>query len=108
METAPEQLTANEAETPAPTVEINQAPVELELKTTESTGLKEKATKESIEASIKEKLSRKTDNPEPDPFVPSTQLANEVKDVANKQGFALSRGTEIGARLMARARRVDK
>lgn len=109
MEPASETLTTSiETETLAPVEDSGQAPVNLELKTPEHQELKEKASKESIEASIKEKLSRRTDNPDPDPFVPSTQLANEVKDVANKQGFALSRGTEIGARLMARARRTDK
>jgi hypothetical protein len=84
------------------------APVELELQTPKESGIKDKATKESIEAAIKEKLSRKTDSNDIDPFVPSTQLDNEVKDIANKGGFPLSRGTEVGARLMARAKRTLK
>lgn len=99
-----------EVETPvtSPIPEDQQNPVELELKTPEHQELKEKASKESIEASIREKLSRKTDSDASDPFVPASQVSNEVKDVANKQGFSLSRGTEIGARLMARANRANK
>lgn len=106
-----------EAPTPEPeatvpaTLEVEPeptAPVALELQTQKDSGLKEKASKESIEAAIKEKLSRKTDSDDIDPFVPSVQLDKEVKDIANKGGFPLSRGTEIGARLMARANRITK
>lgn len=99
-----------EATVPA-TLEVEPeptAPVALELQTQKDSGLKEKASKESIEAAIKEKLSRKTDSDDIDPFVPSVQLDKEVKDIANKGGFPLSRGTEIGARLMARANRITK
>lgn len=85
------------------------APVELELKVgSQENKLPEKLSKEKIEAAVKEKLSRKTDAPGSNPFVPSTQLENEVKEIAKSKGFPLSRGTEIGARLLARSRRVDK
>jgi hypothetical protein len=63
-------------------------------------------SKESIEAAIKEKLSKRTDRETSDPFVPEVQLEKEVEDIAKKKGFPLSRGTEIGARLMARSKRV--
>lgn len=85
----------------------NTAPAEVPLQTASEGGsLNDPVEKESIEASILEKLSRKTDKPGVDPFVPNSQLENEVKEIANKQGFPLSRGTEIGARLMARSKRV--
>lgn len=85
--------------------EVNpQEPASVELKTSETSGLKEKQTKEAIEATIQEKLSKRADG-EVDPFVPSAQLQKEVKDIASQEGFALTRGTEAGAALMARARR---
>lgn len=85
------------------------SPVELELKIgTQENKLPEKLSKEKIEASVKEKLSRKTDSPDSNPFIPNTQLENEVKDIAKSKGFPLSRGTEIGARLLARSRRTGK
>lgn len=108
----PTEAPAPEPEATVPaTLEVKPeptAPVALELQTQKDSGLKEKATKESIEAAIKEKLSRKTDSDDIDPFVPSVQLDKEVKDIANKGGFPLSRGTEVGARLMARAKRITK
>lgn len=82
------------------------APVELELKFgSQENKLPEKLSKEKIEAAVKEKLSRKTDSPDSNPFIPQTQLENEVKEVAKIKGFPLSRGTEIGARLLARSKR---
>jgi hypothetical protein len=71
----------------------------------EGQGLKDKQSKESIEAAIHEKLSNRGQEGQVDPFVPSAQLQNEVKQVAKANGFQLSRGTEAGAALMARARR---
>lgn len=94
-----------------PDVEVSdpKAPVELELRVGSSENrLPGKISKEEIEASVKDKLSRKTDAAGLNPFVPQTQLENEVKEVAKKQGFPLSRGTEIGARLLARSKRLDK
>ena len=80
-------------------------PAVIDLKTAESATIKDKPTKESIEASIQEKLSRRLNSPEVDPFVPSSQLNNEVKEVSRSNGFPLTRGTEVGARLMAKAKR---
>lgn len=68
-------------------------------------GIKERQSKESIEAAIQERLSNRSQEGNVDPFVPSAQLQNEVKQVAKLNGFPLSRGTEAGAALMARARR---
>jgi len=96
-----------EAEAIPPSLENTPSdPIELKvLEVTEKTNLKEKQSKESIEASIQEKLSRRSDEGDVDPFVPSVQLQNEVKQVAKEAGFHLSRGTEAGAALMARAKR---
>lgn len=83
-------------------------PVNLELRvgSNESNTPKE-LTKESIEVSVRKKLAKKTDDEKSDPFVPQAQLDNEVVQVAREKGFPLSRGTEIGARLLARARRPN-
>ena len=67
----------------------------------------EKLTKEKVEASVRKKLAKKTDEEMLDPFVPQAQLDNEVIQVAREQGFHLSRGTEVGARLIARSRRKN-
>jgi len=80
-------------------------PAVINLKTAGSATIKDKPTKESIEASIQEKLSKRLNSPEVDPFVPSSQLNNEVKEVSRSNGFPLTRGTEVGARLMAKAKR---
>jgi hypothetical protein len=80
-------------------------PAAIDLKTAGSATIKDKPTKESIEASIQEKLSKRLNSPEVDPFVPSSQLNNEVKEVSRSNGFPLTRGTEVGARLMAKAKR---
>jgi len=82
-------------------------PAAVELTTSATTPLKEKQSKEAIEASIQEKLSKRSSE-EVDPFVPSAQLQKEVKEIAEQAGFSLSRGTEAGAALMARALRQAK
>lgn len=93
-------------EVPAPS---SKEPLEVELRTAQKEEAPAPAQrKEEIEAAIQEKLSRKTDSEGADPFVPNIQLENEVKDIASKKGFPLSRGTEIGARLMARSKRTLK
>lgn len=60
--------------------------------------------KEVIETDVRKKLVKKTD--EENPFVPqnSAQLEAAAKEVAKEKGFDLTRGTSIGARLMARRR----
>lgn len=93
-------------ETPETVEENPLAPVELELKTgSQANSLPDKVSKEKIEAAVMDRLSRKTDSEESNPFVPQVQLDNEVKEIAKAKGFQLSRGTEIGARLLARSKR---
>lgn len=82
------------------------APAVVELQTAKDATVAPARSKEEIAAEMHEKLSRKTDKDGADPFVPSSQLENEVKEIASKGGFPLSRGTEIGARLMARSKRA--
>ena len=83
-------------------------PVEGELHTEEPVStLKEAQSPDSIHDQIRSKLdSRKTE--EEDMFNPSvSQAVNKAKmeQVAEQQGFQLTRGREIGARLLARASR---
>jgi len=58
--------------------------------------------KETIETDVRKKLAKKTE--EENPFIPqnSAQLEAAAKEVAKEKGFDLTRGTSIGARLMAR------
>jgi hypothetical protein len=80
-------------------------PAQVELKTSETSQPVNQLTPESIQVSVQEKLSNRLNSPESDPFVPSSQLSNEVKEVSRNDGFELTRGTEAGARLIAKARR---
>jgi hypothetical protein len=59
-------------------------------------------TKEAVETDIRKKLAKKSD--EENPFIPQTsaQIDAEAKQIAETNGFALNRGTSVGARLMAR------
>ena len=59
--------------------------------------------KEEIETDVRKKLARKT---EEDPFVPShpAELLADAQRIADEKGFAMNRGTEVGARLFAAAR----
>ena len=61
---------------------------------------------EVIQTDVKAKLSRKTDRD--DLFVPSNPVALEkaAGQVAKDEGFDLNRGTSIGARLIARSRKL--
>jgi hypothetical protein len=61
---------------------------------------------EKIQTDIRAKLSKKTDAE--DVFVPSNPVALEkaAEQVAKEAGFSLNRGTSIGARLMARSRKM--
>lgn len=81
-------------------------PAELELTYADTVIVEpEPLTKEKVETSVTKRLSKKTDKTKNDPFVPQVQLEEEVKQVAQDKGFPLSRGTEIGARLLARSKR---
>ena len=60
--------------------------------------------KQVIETDVRKKLDRKTDD-DSNPFVPSNpaQVEADAKRVAVESGFELTRGTSVGARLMARS-----
>jgi hypothetical protein len=83
------------------------APLEVTMQTPDTSSLKDAPSKEAIEAEISSKLSKRDDSEGVNPFVPLTQVTKEVKQVAESAGFPLSRGTEIGARLIARAQRAN-
>ncbi len=112
-EVSVESETSNPPQTPkGAKAEVTEAidplqPVNLELLYGDkASNPPEKLTKEKVEASVRKKLAKKTDAEKTDPFVPQSQLDNEVVQVAREKGFPLSRGTEIGARLLARSRRT--
>lgn len=84
------------------------APVEAELKspTEEPKAPAAAPEKEEIETDVRKKLLNRTENE--DVFVPAPPAVLEAaaKQVAEKEGFQLNRGTSIGARLMARSRKL--
>ena len=84
----------------------SKAPVNIEIETPteEPTPAKEAAKEEEIETDVRTRLSKRTDRN--DPFVPSNpaEIEAKAKAIAEEKGFEMTRGTEIGARLMARAR----
>ena len=62
------------------------------------------AKKVEIETDVRKKLARKTDDMS-NPFIPanSAQVEADAKRVAIENGFDLTRGTSVGARLIARS-----
>jgi hypothetical protein len=83
-----------------------KAPVDIELKVTEAEP--EPAVKKSAEeihAEVQSKLNNK--NVDNNIFVPASPAAVEkaAKIISEEKGFELTRGTSIGARLMARAQK---
>jgi hypothetical protein len=64
------------------------------------------AKKEDIETDVRTKLNKRSDSE--DIFVPSNPVALEkaAAAVADSEGFELNRGTSVGARLMAKARKL--
>ena len=82
-------------------------PVNLEVETPSTEPEKVDAKQESarIQTDVREKLARKTDSG--DAFVPSNpaSLEKAAKEVAAEQGFDLTRGTSVGARLIARSQK---
>ena len=83
-----------------------KAPVDIELKVTEAEP--EPAVKKSAEeihAEVQSKLNNK--NVDNNIFVPASPAAVEkaAEIIAAEKGFELTRGTSIGARLMARAQK---
>jgi hypothetical protein len=90
----------------SPEVIDPKAPIDIELKVTEAEP--EPAVKKSAEeihAEVQSKLNNKTvDN---NIFVPASPAAVEkaAQAIAQEKGFEMTRGTSIGARLMARAQK---
>lgn len=83
------------------------SPVSLETQTSEEpVAAPPAAEPEKIRTDFREKLARKTDNQ--DIFIPSNpaSLEKAAKQVAEESGFELNRGTSVGARLIARARKM--
>jgi hypothetical protein len=93
-----------EAKTPEPEVS-EPANIELETPSEEPVPAPAAVSKEEIETDVRTKLSKRSDDE--DIFVPSNPVALEkaASVVAETDGFELNRGTSIGARLMAKARK---
>jgi hypothetical protein len=84
------------------------APVNIELETPsdEPVAAPEATPAEQIQTDVRAKLAKKSDRQ--DAFVPSNPAALEkaASEVAKQENFELTRGTSIGARLMARSRNM--
>jgi hypothetical protein len=82
------------------------AEIELKAPSDEQLSAPAAALKEEIQTNFRAKLAKKTDRE--DIFVPSNpiELEKAASQVAKEEGFELNRGTEIGARLIARARKM--
>lgn len=88
----------------SPTSEEAKEPVNLETQSSEEpVAAPEAPAPEKLQTDFREKLTRKTDGG--NIFVPSNPAALEkaAEDIAKQSGFELTRGTSIGARLIARA-----
>ena len=96
------------AETPAKAEAEKAAPVNIELETPsdEPVIAPEATPAEKIQTDVRAKLSKKSDRE--DAFVPSNPVALEkaASEVAKQENFELTRGTSIGARLIARSRNM--
>jgi hypothetical protein len=81
------------------------ANIELETPSEEPVPAPAAVSKEEIETDVRTKLNKRSD--EENIFVPSNPVALEkaATVVAENDGFELNRGTSIGARLMAKARK---
>ena len=79
--------------------------IEVQSQTEEPVAPAEAAAPEKIQTDVREKLARRTDNE--DVFVPANPVALEkaAAESAKENGFELTRGTSIGARLLARAQK---
>jgi hypothetical protein len=102
------QVTPEEGRVESPLTSAKPAePVNLEVETPSTEPEKVDAKQESarIQTDVREKLARKTDSG--DAFVPSNpaSLEKAAKEVASEQGFDLTRGTSVGARLIARSQK---
>jgi len=100
---------SEEAPKETETVEAKQSePVNIETITPSSEPVPAPAAplKEAIETDIRTKLSNRS--VEENVFIPTSPavLENAAKEVAKQGGFDLTRGTSIGARLIARSRKM--
>lgn len=79
--------------------------LEVETPTEEPTPAPEATAAEKIQTDVREKLANRS--VDQDIFVPSNPVALEkaAEQIAKECGFEFNRGTSIGARLMARARK---
>ena len=99
----------SKTETSAPakvTEDTSKDPVNLEVQASEApVAAPEAPAPEKLQTDFREKLTHKTDNQ--DVFVPSNPAALEkaAAEVAEENGFELTRGTSIGARLLARSQK---
>jgi hypothetical protein len=89
-------------------VETQPEPAKVELQTPseEPVPAPPAVEKEQIETDVRKKLQNRTQ--EEDIFVPTSPAVLEAaaKKVAEQEGFDLNRGTSIGARLLARSRKM--
>ena len=102
------QVTPEGGKIESPVVSTKPAePVNLEIETPSTEPEKVDAKQESvrIQTDVRERLARKTDSG--DAFVPSNpaSLEKAAKEIAAEQGFDLTRGTSVGARLIARSQK---
>lgn len=82
------------------------AKIEVQLPSDEPVPAPPAVEKEQIETDVRKKLQSRTQ--EEDIFVPTSPAVLEAaaKKVAEEEGFTLNRGTSIGARLLARSRKM--
>lgn len=88
--------------------DTSKEPVSIEIETPSEEPEKVSATidKADIETDVRTRLTKKTEGE--NPFVPTSPAVLEAaaKKVAEDEGFDFTRGTSIGARLMARSRKL--
>jgi hypothetical protein len=108
-ETGDLQKTPKEGRIESPVIEQKKAPEpqegEVKNQTEEPVAPAEAVAPQKIQTDVREKLARRTDDP--NVFVPSNPAALEkaAEQIAKEKGFELNRGTSIGARLLARAQK---
>jgi ribosomal protein L14E/L6E/L27E len=108
QQTSSAKAKTSAAGAPAKVESEKAAPVNIELETPsdEPVAAPEAAPTEKIQTDVRAKLARKSDKE--DAFVPSNPVALEkaASEVAKQENFELTRGTSIGARLIARSRNM--
>ena len=101
------QVTPEEGRIESPVTGNAPEPKNLEVETPSHEPVKVDAKQEStrIQTDVREKLAKKS--VEDNVFVPSNPAALEkaAEQVAQESGFELTRGTSIGARLLARSQK---